>query len=59
MSADIGTVLQRDVRDIAHIDGLTAMPRLLAMLATRSPSLRTFPDYRYPPEHVETLYGPV
>ena len=40
----ITTLLQRDVRDIAHIDGLTAMPRLLAMLATRSPSLLNYSE---------------
>lgn len=34
----ITTILQRDVRDIANIDGLTAMPRLLSMLAARSTS---------------------
>jgi predicted AAA+ superfamily ATPase len=32
----ITTILQRDVRDLAHIEGLTAMPRLLALLAARS-----------------------
>lgn len=40
----ITTILQRDVRDIANIDGLTAMPRLLAMLATRSPSLFNYSE---------------
>ena len=40
----ITTILQRDVRDIAHIDGLTAMPRLLSMLATRSPSLLNYSE---------------
>jgi uncharacterized protein len=40
----ITTILQRDVRDIANIDGLTAMPRLLAMLATRSPSLLNYSE---------------
>ncbi|MBI5365861.1 MAG: ATP-binding protein [Planctomycetes bacterium] len=29
------TLLQRDVRDLARIEGLTEMPRLLALLATR------------------------
>ena len=42
--AYITTLLQRDVRDIANIDGLTAMPRLLAMLATRSPSLFNYSE---------------
>ena len=40
----ITTILQRDVRDIANIDGLTAMPRLLSMLATRSPSLLNYSE---------------
>jgi predicted AAA+ superfamily ATPase len=40
----IMTILQRDVRDISNIDGLTAMPRLLAMLATRSPSLLNYSE---------------
>jgi len=40
----ITTILQRDVRDIANIDGLNAMPRLLAMLATRSPSLLNYSE---------------
>jgi uncharacterized protein len=40
----ISTILQRDVRDIANIDGLTAMPRLLSMLATRSPSLFNYSE---------------
>lgn len=31
----ISAILQRDVRDLAHIDGLTEMPRLLALLAAR------------------------
>jgi uncharacterized protein len=41
----VTTILQRDVRDIANIDGLTAMPRLLAMLATRSPSLLNYSEF--------------
>jgi uncharacterized protein len=40
----ITTILQRDVRDIANIDGLAAMPRLLSMLATRSPSLFNYSE---------------
>ena len=35
----ITTILQRDVRDLANIDGLTAMPRLLSILASRATSL--------------------
>ncbi len=33
------TILQRDVRDLAYIEGLTDMPRLLALLAARSGGL--------------------
>lgn len=33
------TVLQRDVRDLSHIDGLTDMPRLLSILASRAGGL--------------------
>ena len=33
------TLVQRDVRDLANIDGLTDMPRLLALLAARSGAL--------------------
>lgn len=40
----ITTILQRDVRDIANIEGLTAMPRLLAMLATRSSALLNYSE---------------
>ena len=40
----ITTILQRDVRDIANIDGLTAMPRLLSMLAARSTSLLNYSE---------------
>lgn len=35
----ITTILQRDVRDIAHIEGLVDMPRLLSLLAARSSGL--------------------
>ena len=31
----VTTILQRDVRDLANIEGLSAMPRLLALLASR------------------------
>lgn len=34
-SAYITALLQRDVRDLANIDGLTDMPRLLSLLAVR------------------------
>ena len=32
----VTTILQRDVRDLANIEGLTALPRLLGLLATRA-----------------------
>ena len=32
----VTTILQRDVRDLANIEGLSALPRLLALLATRA-----------------------
>ncbi|MEW6684214.1 MAG: ATP-binding protein [Nitrospirota bacterium] len=37
--AYVATLLQRDVRDLAHIEGLTDMPRLLGLLAARSSAL--------------------
>lgn len=37
-------ILQRDVRDLAHIEGLTQMPRLLALLASRVTSPLNFAD---------------
>ena len=40
----ITTILQRDIRDIANIEGLTAMPRLLSLLAARSGSLLNFAE---------------
>ena len=35
----ISTILQRDVRDLANVEGLSAMPRLLTLLASRVGSL--------------------
>lgn len=40
----VNTLLQRDVRDLAHIEGLTAMPRLLSLLAARAASLLNFAE---------------
>lgn len=40
----ITTILQRDVRDIANIEGLTAMPRLLSLIAARTPTLLNFTE---------------
>ncbi|MDX2179188.1 MAG: ATP-binding protein [Bryobacteraceae bacterium] len=36
------TILERDVRDLANIEGLTAMPRLLTLLASRLGGLLNF-----------------
>jgi predicted AAA+ superfamily ATPase len=38
-ASSVTTILQRDVRDLANIDGLTEMPRLLALLAARTGGL--------------------
>ncbi len=35
-AAYLTTILQRDVRELANINGLTAMPRLLSLLAART-----------------------
>lgn len=40
----ITTILQRDVRDLAHIEGLVALPRLLSLLAARAASLMNFAE---------------
>jgi predicted AAA+ superfamily ATPase len=38
------TILQRDVRDLANVAGLTEMPRLLRLLAHRTSALLNFAD---------------
>jgi hypothetical protein len=35
----VSTILQRDVRDLANIEGLTQLPRVLSLLAARASSL--------------------
>ena len=40
----ISTILQRDIRDLSNIEGLTELPRLLALLATRVGSSINFAD---------------
>jgi len=40
----INTILQRDVRDLANIEGLTEMPRLLALIAARASGLQNFSE---------------
>ena len=38
------TILHRDVRDLANIEGLTVMPQLLALLATRATNLLNYAE---------------
>ncbi|MFN0085038.1 MAG: ATP-binding protein [Blastocatellia bacterium] len=40
----ITTILQRDVREIANIEGLAEMPRLMTLLASRAASLLNFSE---------------
>lgn len=40
----ITTILQRDIRDLANIEGLTSLPRLLSIIAARSPALLNFSE---------------
>jgi uncharacterized protein len=40
----VTAILQRDIRELAHIDGLSAMPRLLAILASRPMGLLNYAD---------------
>ena len=40
----ITTILQRDVREMANIEGLTELPRVLTLLATRASSLHNLAD---------------
>ncbi len=40
----VTTILERDVRDLANIEGLTELPRLLSLLAARAPSLLNFAE---------------
>lgn len=40
----VTTILQRDVRDIANIEGLSDLPRLLALLAARAGGLLNFAE---------------
>lgn len=38
------TILQRDVRDLANVEDLTALPRLLSLLASRSTALLNYSE---------------
>ena len=40
----VTTILQRDVRDLSHIEGLAAMPRLLSLLASRVGGLLNYAE---------------
>lgn len=40
----LDTLLQRDVRDLANIEGLRALPQLLALLATRTGTLQNIAE---------------
>jgi predicted AAA+ superfamily ATPase len=40
----LATILQRDVRDLTNIEGLTQMPRLLTLLAARTAGLLNISD---------------
>jgi len=42
--AYVTTILQRDVRDLGNVEALAALPRLLALLATRAASLLNLAD---------------
>jgi hypothetical protein len=43
-SSYIATILQRDVREIADVQGISKLPRLLSLLATRSATLVNMSD---------------
>jgi uncharacterized protein len=43
-SSYVTTILQRDVRDLAHIEGLTELPNILALTAARSGALVNFAE---------------
>ena len=40
----VTTTLDRDIRDLSHIDALSSLPRLLALIATRTAGLLNFMD---------------
>ncbi len=43
-ASHLTTILQRDVRELSHIEGLTDLPRLLALMAARTSGLLNFAD---------------
>jgi len=40
----VTTILQRDIRDLANIEGLTALPRLLKLLSSRTATMLNFSE---------------
>lgn len=40
----VTTLLQRDIRDLANIEGLTSLPRLLSLLAARSTTIQNYSE---------------
>lgn len=44
-AAYVSTILQRDVRDLARVDGLHTLPNLLRLLATRTSGLLNLADF--------------
>lgn len=42
--AYVSTILQRDIRDLANIEGLTELPNLLSLVATRSGGLVNYAE---------------
>jgi hypothetical protein len=40
----VTTILQRDIRELANVEGLTEMPRLLTLLAARTASLLNYAE---------------
>jgi hypothetical protein len=43
-SSYVGTLLQREIRDMANVDGLASMPRLLGLIATHAGSLSNYSE---------------
>ena len=40
----VTAILQRDIRDISNVEGLTALPRLLSLIASRSSTLLNYAE---------------
>ncbi len=51
----VTTILQQDVRDLANIDGLTDLPRLLSLLAARAGGLLNYAEVRGVPAFRKAL----